>query len=369
MEKILPLENLKSFQNRLIGWFRKHQRDLPWRRTRDPYAILVSEIMLQQTQVATVVDYYERWMRRFPDVQTLAATSEADVLQMWQGLGYYSRARNLRRAAMAVSEQFDGKFPRDLESIRALPGVGRYTAGAVATFAFNAPTPIIDANIARVLSRLADFREPIDSTTGQRALWEFAAPLVPQKNARDFNSALMELGALVCSPRQPQCGSCAVREFCRAENPEKLPIKKPRPKTLALREECAFVVSENQILLEQQTGRRWHGMWRLPLTEHLATPIKSRVRETNEVIQNSKIVNSSLLLTLEYPFTHHRVTLAVFHRDAPKNVSKDLANDHLRWFAVSGLDDVAMTAPHRRAALQLLFAEIIPLTKKHDDSK
>jgi A/G-specific adenine glycosylase len=320
------------FRRKLVAWFRKSARDLPWRQRRDPYAVLVSEIMLQQTQVATVIGYFERWMKRFPDFAALAAASEADVLHAWQGLGYYARARNLHRAAKAVMEKHVGKFPRDLDAIRALPGVGRYTAGAVATFAFDAPTPIVDANIARVLARLLDFRQPIDTTTGREALWEAASRLVPKKNAGVYNEALMELGALVCLPH-PNCGACPVRAFCATRDPESLPVKKPRRKTVALAQRCAFVVSRGKILLEQQTSSRWRGLWTIP--------------EISDF--KPQISDSSPLARITFPFTHHRVTLEVFRARAPRTLA-----ENRQWFAIGAIDQVAMPSPHRRALRKLL---------------
>ena len=253
------------FRKALVAWFKKSGRDLPWRRTRDPYAILVSEIMLQQTQVVTVLDYFARWMKRFPDFATLAAATEAGVLAQWQGLGYYSRARNLHRAAQIVMNDHAGKMPATPDEIRTLPGIGRYTAGAVATFAFDISTPIIDANIARVLARLLDLRTPIDSTAGQAVVWGEAEALQPRRDAGLFNSAIMELGALICLPRSPKCLICPVQKFCRATDPESLPVKKPRRKTIELSEQCAWITSKDRILLEQQTGTRWCGLWKLPL--------------------------------------------------------------------------------------------------------
>ncbi len=329
---VLKIENAKSFRMRLVAWFRKNARDLPWRRRRDPYAVLVSEIMLQQTQVATVIGYFGRWMNRFPDFATLAAASEADVLHAWQGLGYYSRARNLHRAAKAVNEIHGGEFPRDIEAIRALPGVGRYTAGAVATFAFDAPTPIVDANIARGLARLLDFRDAIDTTAGREALWQAASGLVPKKGAGEFNEALMELGALVCLPR-PKCDACPVRKFCRADEPEKLPVKKPRRKTVAITERCSFVVSRGRILLEKQSAPRWRGLWTLP--------------EISDF--RFQISDFTPLARVVFPFTHHRVTLLVFVRTAPRKLAPSQ-----RWVKFSRIGKFPMPSPHRRAASEAL---------------
>jgi A/G-specific adenine glycosylase len=318
-------KNAKSLRQKLARWFHRHGRDLPWRRTHDPYAIMVSEFMLQQTQVVTVIDYYHRWLARFPDFKTLAAASEADVLHAWQGLGYYARARNLHRAAQQVAAQHAGQLPNDLPAIAALPGVGRYTAGAVASFAFDQVTPIIDANIARVLARLLDLQEPIDTTRGSEILWQTAEALLPKRGGRLHNSALMELGALVCTPRAPQCLICPVREHCQAENPEALPRKRPRPKTVPLAEDCAWIVRDGKLLLEQQSGSRWKGLWKLPV---LASPG----------------AKSQLLVAFDYPFTNHRVTLSVYAARAPKTPPPA----H-QWIALSDVDTIALAAPHKRA--------------------
>lgn len=328
----IQIENPKSLRARLARWFRAHGRDLPWRRTHDPYAIMVSEFMLQQTQVTTVRDYYARWLARFPDFATLGAASEADVLHVWQGLGYYARARNLHRAAQEVVARHGGALPDDLAAITALPGIGRYTAGAIASFAFDRSTPIIDANIARVLARLLDLREPIDATRGSDILWQAAEALLPKRGGRLHNSALMELGALVCTPRQPQCLICPAREHCRAKEPESLPVKKPRRKTVALAENCAWIVSRGRLLLEQQTGSRWRGLWKLP-------PLETQTG------------GSRLLLALEYPFTHHRVTLSVFTGMAPASMLETVQ----KWVPLEDIDTIALAAPHRRAIKRLVL--------------
>ncbi len=326
----IQIENPKSLRTRLSRWFRAHGRDLPWRRTQDPYAIMVSEFMLQQTQVATVRDYYARWLARFPDFAALGAAGEADVLHVWQGLGYYARARNLHRAAQEVVVRHGGTLPDDLAAISALPGVGRYTAGAIASFAFDRSTPIIDGNIARVLARLLDLQEPIDTRRGSEILWQTAEALLPRRGGRLHNSALMELGALVCTPRQPQCLICPAREHCRAREPESLPVKRPRRKTVELAENCAWIVVKGRLLLEQQTGSRWRGLWKLP-------PLEAQSGDCR------------LLLALEYPFTHHRVTLSVFTGKTPTS-PLDAAR---KWVPFEDIDTIALAAPHRRAIKRL----------------
>jgi A/G-specific adenine glycosylase len=290
---------------------------------------MVSEFMLQQTQVATVLDYYRRWMERFPDFAALAAATEDEVLHAWQGLGYYSRARNLHRAAQAVHAQYCDRPPHDPALLAALPGVGRYTAGAIASFAFDRAVPIIDANIARVIARLLDLQEPIDSARGGEILWNSATMLLPKGHGRLHNSALMELGALVCTPRNPSCLLCPVRVHCRAEAPESLPQKKPRRKTVPLAENCAWIIHNERLLLERQTGPRWRGLWKLPpLPAHDPKP--------------------KLLLSVNYPFTHHRVTLSVFAAPKPPALSPSQ-----QWIPLGEMSAIALTAPHRRAIQRL----------------
>jgi A/G-specific adenine glycosylase len=285
--------------------------------------------MLQQTQVATVVPYFNEWMRRFPDFRALAAASETDVLLAWQGLGYYARARNLRATAVAIEERHGGAFPETVESIRELPGVGRYTANAVVTFAFDQSVPIVEANIARVLSRLFDLQTPIDTSLGLEQLWSYAAGLLPKTNARLHNSALMELGALVCTA-QPRCLSCPVKAACRTTQPAALPRKKPRRALVRLTEHHSFARRGETVLLEKSSGR-WRGMWTLPQCSEPTGPALHRS---------------------EFPFTHHRIALAVHGANGP--IPKRHASQ--RWFRISELASVPLPSPHRRALNDLLAA-------------
>ena len=284
--------------------------------------------MLQQTQVATVVSYYNEWLRRFPTVAALAAASEDDVLHAWQGLGYYSRARNLRAAAIAIVQKHHGRFPDSPDVIRELPGVGRYTANAVATFAFDQCVPVVEANIARVLSRLFDLQTPIDTSAGREQLWSHAAQLLPSRNAGRYNSALMELGALVCTAN-PKCSSCPVHTFCRASEPKSLPRKKPRPALRLRIEHHGFVVRRSRVLLEQSQNR-WRGMWILPRLTALPT---------RQPLHRS-----------EFPFTNHRITLAVYSLSSLK---KSAAR---RWFPIHELNSIPLPSPHRRALDCILAA-------------
>jgi A/G-specific adenine glycosylase len=324
-EIVILLKKPLAFRRSLLRWFRRHGRDLPWRQMRDPYAILISEFMLQQTQVATVILYYDEWLRRFPDFSALSRASENDVLHAWQGLGYYARARNLQATARVVADRYRGRFPQSIEQMQQLPGIGKYTAHAVGSFAFDQSVPIVEANTARVLTRLFDFRGSIESLAGLKTLWEYATTLIPKSNARMYNSALVDLGALICVPRKPKCAVCPVKKFCRAKNPAALPIKRPRPRAKRITENHAFVLQRGRILLEQ-SRRRWRGMWILPRLE--------------------TSVSDEPLHISTFPFTHHRVTLIVYRRSAPKRIAPAQ-----RWF--ESIDHVAMPSPHRRAAQNL----------------
>ncbi len=319
----------------LYAWFLRHGRQLPWRDNPAAYAVMVSEFMLQQTQVATVIPYFERWMQRFPDVKTLATAHEDAVLSVWQGLGYYSRARNLHAAARAIVARHDGCIPEDPEVLRSLPGIGSYSAGAIAAFAFDRRVPTVDANIARVLARIGNIQTPIDSAAGKKAVWDLAESFLPEQDGgRLHTSALMELGALLCTPRQPQCLLCPLQNDCQATAPETLPRKAPRRKTETLIEHAAWIQSADGVLLEQQTGKRATGLWKLPV---LSAPPQATDKP---------------IFTTVYGFTHHRITLEVYPSPPPTDLS-----EALRWFPHKTiLRDAAMVAAHRRALEALLGA-------------
>ncbi len=310
-------------RRRLYAWFLAEGRDLPWRRTTDPYAILVSEFMLQQTTVVAVVPYFERWMKRFPTVKALAEAEEGDVLSLWQGLGYYSRARNLQKAARAIVERHGGVVPSVREHLRELPGIGDYTAAAVASFAFDAVEPVIDANIARVLARLYDWRGPIDDAKGKAFLQEAARTFLPKAEGRLHTSAIMELGALVCTSRSPGCLTCPMGRGCLADDPASLPVKRPRPKVELVVDNRAFAADKNRVWLEQSTGPRWIGLWLLPEAVEIgAEPDHVQI----------------------YPITRYRVTMRVHATKVRKAAWRAFAEDDLP----------AMPSPHARAVAAML---------------
>jgi A/G-specific adenine glycosylase len=270
---IWPLEAaaLRKLQAALRAWFRRHARDLPWRENRDPYRIWVSEIMLQQTQVATVIDYFKRFIATFPTVAALAAADEQAVLRLWEGLGYYRRARQLHAAARVIAERHGGEFPRDIEAIGALPGIGRYTAGAVLSIAFDARRPILEANTIRLLARLVAFRGDPHGNAGQALLWRVAEEILPRAGVGKFNQALMELGALVCTPKEPRCLICPLADGCptRAAGLQSvIPRPKVKPKIEAVRQAILIVRrGRKALLLQRQAHERWHGLWDFPRFE------------------------------------------------------------------------------------------------------
>ncbi len=355
------LSEITEFRSKLVAWFERHGRRLPWRATSDSYAILVSELMLQQTQVATVLSYYQRWFKRFPTLRDLANADESEVLHAWQGLGYYNRARNLHKCAKIIVAEQNEKFPSAVDQLRKLPGIGRYTAGALASFAFNLPAPIVDANIERALSRLLNLREPVDQPRGNRIIWDFASKYVQGPNPRLLNSALMELGATICSPRKPLCVICPVRSFCAARNPESLPRKRKRRKIERRTELHFLALKEGRILLQQNLGKRWHGLWSLPTLA--ANP------ESNQPFDAH-----SPFLSLSYQITRFVVRLNVFVREAPAVVSAGQG-----WHELEALDSLPMPSPHRRAVRMALLqngsalrsrAEVssVPGTTRHPGS-
>jgi A/G-specific adenine glycosylase len=293
--------------------------------------------MLQQTQITTVLErgFYSRWIERFPDFATLAVASEREVLSAWQGLGYYRRARNLQRLAQVVVTDHAGMFPRDPEVIRSLPGIGPYTAGAVSSFAFGLAEPIVDGNVARVLSRLDDDATPIDSTPGTQRLWDRARELVhATDNPRALNSALMELGQTICKPTKPACDVCPVYAFCRAQEPEVLPVKSARPNVTAVTERVFFLRTEAGVLLEQETGSRRTGLWKLP-----ALP-ESMSGKAPSVLQKSS-----------YGITRYKVTLWV--HEVPAMATPIWPETH-RFIPLPELSALPMPSPYRRALERLL---------------
>lgn len=264
----LPSSKIRSVRRRLLDWFDRSQRDLPWRQDPTAYKVLVSEFMLQQTQVETVLPYFRRFIEAFPTFQVLSQAHEEDVLRLWSGLGYYRRARNLRFAAQRIVEEHQGRFPTTLEEALALPGVGRYTAGAVLSIALGSQVPLVDGNVERVLSRLFVIREDFSTSGGKKAAWELAEQLVPEDRPGDFNQALMELGALICTPIGPKCLLCPISNLCRAYREgiaEELPLKTRKQKQVKVEEVVLLLKCEDRWLLTNRNEESlYEGMWQFP---------------------------------------------------------------------------------------------------------
>lgn len=268
LSSIFDPKRRQRFRRQLLSWYNTHQRDLPWRGVNDPYAVWISEIMLQQTVVAAVIPYFEKFMTRFPDVQTLANAEESEVLQYWEGLGYYSRARNIHKSAKIIVQEYQGKFPTSLELLQKLPGIGRYTAGAICSFAYDQSAPIVEANTLRLYSRLIGLEEDPRSKSGQNQLWEFAELILPRKSPGIFNQALMDLGSLVCTPQNPGCNQCPVSSVCEAflnDRQHKIPIPKARPEITPLTDVSIAVFEGHKVMIRQRmSGERWAGLWDFP---------------------------------------------------------------------------------------------------------
>ena len=331
------LKGRKAFREALAGWFLENGRDYPWRRTREAYAILISEVMLQQTQIATVLGrgFYARFLETFPDVEALAAAEDEGMLKAWEGLGYYRRVRMLRETARAVLAEYGGEFPVELEALMKLPGVGRYTAGALRAFAHDLPAAVVDGNVARVLSRVMDFSAPVDDTAGQKQLWEWAEALADPQRSRIYNSALMELGQRICRPGVPDCQGCPVAGFCKTREPESLPVKRQKTVITAVDEHALWLRdSKGRLLLHREGGKRREGLWKLP---------------TREAAEISKL---PLLDEQRYSITRYRVTLRV-HDGAGVGGNFMPAADEI-WQDAEAVLELAMPSPFRRAIGRLL---------------
>ncbi len=341
----------------LLAWFDRERRPLPWRASRDPYAIWVSEVMLQQTQVDRVVPYWTRFLERFPTVEALAGAPLSDVLAAWRGLGYYSRARNLHRAAQAVVREHGGELPRAVEALRELPGFGRYTAGAVASIAFGAVTPLVDGNVARVLARLLEIDGRPTDRAREAALWTAAGHLVHPRRPGDWNQALMELGATVCLPRNPLCLLCPLRSACRALATDRVD-ELPAPKQAAPRKrlELAVAVARrgDRVLLARREERGlFGGLWELPMTPWTGA------REAEPALRalvGPRATIGPELSVIERTLTHRDLVLRLYPVEAPGRLGA-APRGYLEWRWVEAAE---LPALGMSSAMALALAEAAP---------
>jgi A/G-specific adenine glycosylase len=368
--------NLNRLVPLLLSWFAKNARDLPWRRTRGPYAIWVSEIMLQQTQVKTVIPYWERWLRELPTIRSVANAGPDKIHKLWEGLGYYTRARNLQKAAKQIVEKHGGRFPENFDEVLALPGIGRYTAGAVCSIAFNQPTPVLDGNVVRVLTRVFGIAQNPHEKKANAQLWQIAEKLIcraksakktkkkntsrPSQPARETNScsnlnqSLMELGALICTPRNPQCGICPVKKLCvafRENRVEELPNLGKR-KTATARRFAAFIVEQNGRFLVRQrpAGVVNAHLWEFPNTEILNGNSNPKIAAKYVLgILPSEV---EPLCTVKHSITRYRITLEAFRASLGGTSSCGIGV----WKRRAQLDQLAFSSAHRTILEKLPFA-------------
>ena len=363
-------DQIGEFSLPLVAWYARSKRDLPWRRrSHDPYAIWVSEIMLQQTTVAAAIPFYERWMERFPTVQALASAPLDDVLKHWAGLGYYARARNLHRGAQTVVEKFGGQIPSDPKEILALPGIGRYTAGAILSIAFEQNEPILDANVMRVLSRV--FLVPGDPKTSrdtQTELWRLALALIPSGRASDFNQAMMELGALVCSTKAPACHSCPVNSVCQARamgDPTAYPQFSGEKKWRSAEDvSVAIRDTHGRILIVQRPieSSLWGGLWELPRVTRLPdeAAVQCAARAACEIV-GITLGAMTQFGTVKHIVANRRITLfgyesTLLASEAPRAI----ACARVEWVTFGELDNYAFSTPQVKLLAQLKTSDTQP---------
>ena len=348
-----------GFAEALLGWFEKHGRDLPWRRKRDPYSIWISEMMLQQTRVETVLDYFERWKTHFPDIHSLAQSDIGQVLLLWEGLGYYQRAHNLHKAARIIVKTHAGEFPKDPKTLVALPGIGPYTAAAVASIAFNQDQIALDGNLRRVLSRIFDYDQDPRSSEGEAYLKKEALRRMPSGLASSFNQALMDLGSMVCLPRKPACAQCPVRAYCLAYErgvQEQRPlrkIRKPIPHHdiaagIAIRGGKAFIARRPE-------GELLGGLWEFPggkceLGESLPSCLEREWWEEFRV----EVSAGDKLGVFEHAYTHFRITVHAFKCGILQGEPEALEHAEICWVRVRNLKDYPMGKVDREIAKTLM---------------
>jgi A/G-specific adenine glycosylase len=356
----------------LLDWFSRHARDLPWRRTRDPYAIWLSEIMLQQTQVKTVLPYWERWMQHLPSIESLARAKPEKIHKLWEGLGYYTRVRNLQRAAQIVLEKHQGTFPSQFDDVLALPGIGRYTAGAICSIAFNQPTPILDGNVTRVLTRLFGMGENPSEKETKAHLWQIADALVRDSNAKSkkskpacswLNQSLMELGALVCTPRTPECQRCPVKHLCFARRENRvLEFPNPGERVVATpRRFMAFAVEQNGRFLVRQrpAGVVNAHLWEFPNVE-LNGDSDPRTAARKALGFVPKDFRS--LCRIKHSITRYRITLDVVRAEAPPSRALGPGRRALReiWLTTAEMEKLPFPSAHKR-----ILGRILPQLGAH----
>lgn len=342
-----------EFAARLLQWFSEAMRPLPWRETYDPYSVWISEIMLQQTQMERGVRYFNAWMRRFPDIRSVAEAEEGEILAAWEGLGYYSRARNLHAAAKQILERHGGVIPQSVEAIRALPGVGEYTAGAIAAIAFNTPVPAVDANVLRIFSRICDVDAPVTGKDVRSSVTDLVNKLIPDESPRLFNQALMEFGALVCG-KTPKCQACALSGFClafRNGTVSDRPKKGAATRYNVYETVAGIIMREGRVYIQKRPAEGlWAGMWEFPggRIHPDETPEQAVVSRVLEETTLSVEVEKELA-TVRHGYTTNRVTMRGFLCQLSGSEPQAAkAAIHGAWIAPEEVEQYAFPAGHRK---------------------
>lgn len=350
---------------RLLRWWDAGHADLPWRRTKDPYAIWVAEVMLQQTQIATVIPYFDRWMARFPTVEALAAAPLDDVLKAWEGLGYYSRARHLHAAARTIASEYGGRVPDSVRELMKLPGIGRYTAGAVASIAYGIAAPVLDGNVIRLFSRLYDIAEDVTHAATRDRLWQLAEQSLPAARPGDFNEALMELGQQVCLKQNPRCLICPLNELCLARlrgTQLERPVRPPRKRTPHYDVVAAVIWqtgtparSERFLISRRPLDGLLGGLWEFPggkveAGETLHEALRREIREELGL----EIDPGEFLIEVDHAYTHFRITLHAFHATAAGGDVQHLGVADHAWVTLGELDSYAFAVTDRKIIDRLL---------------
>ncbi len=335
-----------GFRRRVINWFRREARDLPWRGNPDPYVVWISEIALQQTRIEQGTPYIQRFLGAFPNVESLAAANPDEVLKLWEGLGYYTRARNLHRAARQVVNERCGTLPQSAEDWESLPGVGPYTAGAIASIAFGEAAPVLDGNVKRVMARVTDLEESIDDASTNNALWDLMRYLVAGKAPGDFNQGLMELGAQVCAPRSPRCGACPVRPYCAAHDrgtQSLRPVRNPKRPVPHHEIVVAAIREKGRYLLgKRPPNGLLGGLWEFPggKIEPGEEPVTALRREVREELGIEADVGG-LVASVKHAYTHFRITLNVYRCNIREGRPRAGSHVELKWVAPQDFDRYA----------------------------
>jgi A/G-specific adenine glycosylase len=341
LRQVMPINN-QDIRRKLLTWYDKTKRNLPWRKTKDPYKIWVSEIMLQQTQVKTVIPYYERWIKTLPSIEKLAKTPEQKILKLWEGLGYYSRAKNLKKSAKIISNEMNGELPKTVKDLQSLPGIGRYTAGAISSIAFGLKAPVLDGNVKRVISRLFCMNENGATSASESRLWEKATDLLSVSRPGDFNQALMELGAIVCIPKSPVCQKCPVQIICKAfltNRVNEFPPSKRKTPTKNIEVSTGIIIKNKKVYIQQRSkDGLMGGLWEFPggkreKNESIEECLKREIKEELGV----SVITLKKIMTIKHTYTQFRVTLNVFNCGLQKKQIRPNGCKQWKWVSFSNL--------------------------------